>query len=321
MSRAGAAVPQASSPASSQGVSPRVGTGGETPSELAGETPAVRSRRREEADRALARGLRLLTSAATGFAVALCLTVTGLAAEKKDEKKPEAPRVLVALPLAVEAGTNTTIRLRGLGLAEAKTIRFTTTNAALTATLKTKGKAEVPKDYDVKRVGDTQLEVEVKLPADLAAGPLALVITTPEGETVPYSLTVSTTGSLVVEKEPNGGFRQAQELSFGKTIRGAIGEPNDVDVFRFTGQKDEHIVAAVTAARLGSSLDGILTLYNSAGQILATSDDSEFGADPVLNARLPAAGTYFLSLIDAHDRGSAMHVYLLSLKRAAPEKR
>ncbi len=261
-------------------------------------------------------------SAATGIALALCLTVTSLAAEKKDEKKPEPPRVLVALPLAVEAGTNTTIRLRGIGLAEAKGVRFTTTtNAALSVTLKTKGKAEVPKDYDVKRVGDTQLEVELKLPATLAAGPLALVVINPEGETAPYSLTIVAAGSLVAEKEPNGGFRQAQELSFGKTIRGGIGEPNDVDVFRFTGQKNERIVATVTAARQGASLDGILTLYNSAGQILATSDDSEFGADPLLNARLPAAGTYFLSLIDAHDRGSAMHVYLLSLNRMVAEKR
>ena len=264
------------------------------------------------------------------LAVVLCLAVTGFAAEKKDEKKPEPPRVLVALPLAVEAGTNTTLRLRGLSLAEAKAIRIAstnaaaadaTTNAALIATLKTKGKAEVPKDYDVKRVGDTQLEVEVKIPAELAAGPLALIVTTPEGETAPYSFTLAAAGSLVAEKDPNGGFRQAQELGFGKTVRGTISEPNDVDVFRFTGQKDERIVATVTAARQGSSLDGILTLYNSAGQILATSDDSEAGPDPVLNARLPAAGTYFLSLIDAHDRGSAMHVYLLSLNRATPEKR
>ncbi len=271
--------------------------------------------------------VRLLTSAATGFAVVLCLTVTGLAAEKKEEKKPEPPRVLVALPLAVEAGTNTTIRLRGIGLAEAKGVRIVSTNAAaaavatnaaLSVTLKTKGKAEVPKDYDVKRVGDTQLEVELKLPATLAAGPLALVVINPEGETAPYSLTIVAAGSLVAEKEPNGGFRQAQELSFGKAIRGGIGEPNDVDVFRFTGQKNERIVATVTAARQGASLDGILTLYNSAGQILATSDDSEGVADPLLNARLPADGTYFLSLIDAHDRGSAMHVYLLSLTRAEP---
>ncbi|GDY19486.1 hypothetical protein LBMAG56_08310 [Verrucomicrobiota bacterium] len=262
--------------------------------------------------------------------MALCLAVTSFAAEKKDEKKPEPPRVLVALPLAVEAGTNTTIRLRGLSLAETKAIRFVSTNAAaaaastnaaLSATLKTKGKAEVPKDYDVKRVGDTQLEVELKLPASLAAGPLALVVITPEGETAPYLLTIAPAGSLVAEKEPNGGFRQAQELSFGKTVRGTISEPNDVDVFRFAGQKDERIVATVTAARMGSSLDGILTLYNNAGQILATSDDSEAGPDPLLNARLPADGTYFLGLIDAHDRGSPMHVYLLSLNRTKPEKR
>ena len=83
------AVPQASPPASSWGVSPRVGPGGETPPELAGGTPAVpasgqcpearlergpRSRRREEADRADHPPLRLVTSAAPESVRRACLS-------------------------------------------------------------------------------------------------------------------------------------------------------------------------------------------------------------------------------------------------------
>ena len=238
------------------------------------------------------------------------------AAEKKDDKKPEPPRVIMSLPLAVEPGTNITIRLRGLGLADATALRFTPTNAALTATLKSKAKADVPKDYDAKRVGDSQLEVELKLPTNLIPGPLALIISTPAGDTAPYSLTLTAAGSLLAEKEPNGGFRSAQDIKFGQTIRGTIGEPNDVDVFRFTGRKGETIIASVNAARAGSALDGILLLHDHAGHLLATIDDSENSADPILKLRLPADGTYFLSLIDAHDRGSALHPYLLTLERA-----
>ena len=105
-------------------------------------------------------------------------------------------------------------------------------------------------------------------------------------------------------------------MKFGQTIRGTIGEPNDVDVFRFTGRKGETIIASVNAARAGSALDGILLLHDHAGQLLATIDDSDTSADPILKLRLPADGPYFLSLIDAHDRGSALHPYLLTLERA-----
>ena len=67
--RAAGGVAQASSPASSGGVSPPVPTRGETPRELAGGTPAVPCATvRWQADRALGGGLRLLTSAATGGA-------------------------------------------------------------------------------------------------------------------------------------------------------------------------------------------------------------------------------------------------------------
>ena len=68
--RAAVRVAQASSPASSGGVSPPVPTRGETPRELAGGTPAVHRRcaiGRWQADRALGVALRLLTSTATTF--------------------------------------------------------------------------------------------------------------------------------------------------------------------------------------------------------------------------------------------------------------
>lgn len=247
--------------------------------------------------------------------LALTLVPGGTAAEKPDAKKPEPPRVLLALPLMIEAGTNSLVRLRGTGITNATGIQLGTTNANVTATLKSKGKADVPKDYDVKRVGDAQVELELKLPQSLSVTSLTLIVTAPEGATAPYELLVAAKGSLLAEREPNGGFRQAQELPFDRPVRGTIGEPGDVDVFHFRGKAGDQITATVTSARGGTPLDGILMLHDRAGHLLATCDDSETSADPALHIRLPADGDYFLTLIDAHDRGSALHAYVLTISR------
>jgi hypothetical protein len=56
-----------------------------------------------------------------------------------------------------------------------------------------------------------------------------------------------------------------------------------------------------------------VTLFDSAGHILATADDGPDGADSVLSCTLPAAGDYYASLIDAQDKGGTGYVYLLRL--------
>ena len=58
----------------------------------------------------------------------------------------------------------------------------------------------------------------------------------------------------------------------------------------------------------------MLTLYDEAEHILGSSADTDGTTDAALQARLPADGKYFLSLIDAHDKGGPTHAYLLGLE-------
>ncbi len=239
------------------------------------------------------------------------------AEEKKDEKKPEPPRVVVAVPLGIVPGTTNTIKLRGLNLTNATTLRFLAAGPSAEVRIKSAGKVEVPKDQDSKKLGDTQLEVELTLPSGTPFGAQPFVVVTPDGESQTNSLLVLDGSSLVKEKEPNDGFRQPQPIQLGQTVQGVIAAAYDVDVFRFDGRVGQRIIAEVTAARQGSPLDAILTLYDSAGRTVAINDDSEAGMDSILRATLPADGAYFLSLMDAHDRGGPAHVYLLAA-RVAP---
>ena len=250
----------------------------------------------------------------TALGLILGCALLGLAEEKKDEKKKEPPKIVMAVPLAIENGSSGTIKIRGLHLENATAIRFVDAKFPIDAKIKSKGKVEVPKPLEAPKTGDTQVEIELKLSAEVPAGSLQFIITTPDGETPPYSLTILDKGNLVPEKEPNGGFRNAQDIDLGKTISGQIGEPMDVDVFRFNGKAGQMIVAEVKAARLGSALDSTLMLYDESGRIIASNDDEESSVDSILRMRLPKDGRYLLTLIDANDKGSVAHPYLLSIR-------
>src|SRR4051812_44644312 len=94
------------------------------------------------------------------------------AQEKKPEKK-DAPRVTVAIPLGATPGAMTKLTIRGLKIDTATAIRFQ--DAKVTAKILTKGKANVP-DKNPEKVGDTQLEAEITLPAGLPSGTLPFVV-------------------------------------------------------------------------------------------------------------------------------------------------
>jgi hypothetical protein len=231
--------------------------------------------------------------------------------EKKEEKKPEPPRVVVTLPLAVSSGATNKIRIRGNNLTNISEIRFTNVLVQAEILITATTKADVPKEADVKKVGDTQIEVEIHFPPDACSTTNYFIVVTPDGESEPKPLIVMPATNLIDEREPNGGFKQAQEIVLSKTLIGSIKEANDVDVFRFKGQAGQQVVVEVAAASLGSGLDSVLTLYDATGHTLVTNDDSEDGKDSLIRARLPVDGSYLIGIMDAHDKGGPTYVYLL----------
>lgn len=235
------------------------------------------------------------------------------AEEKKPEPKPS-PSVLLASPLAAVAGATNSIKLRGLNLTNAVEVRFLAVPSGLVSTIRSATKSEPPKPLDAKRAGDTQIELSLLLPSGIAAVELPFVVVTPDGLSATNRLVVLPADGAVDEKEPNGGFKEAQLIRFGQTVRGEIGKEKDVDVFRFEGAAGDRIRVELTAARLGSALDALVNLHDASGHLLASADDPLPGRDAVLEATLPTAGPWFLVLLDAHDRGGPAHPYLLSLQ-------
>jgi Bacterial pre-peptidase C-terminal domain len=246
------------------------------------------------------------------FLLSVALGVPGLLAEDKKPEKKDEPRVVVAVPLGVAPGATTKVTLRGVKLDTATAVRCT--SDGVTVKLLNKGKAAVPNQQEPAKVGDTQAEVEVTLPPGFSGNTVSLIVTIPAGETEPHNLLVESTLPVIAEKEPNNGFRQAQPIQVPQVVDGQIAQAQDVDVFRFEGKAGQRVVCEVLAARHGSALDSLLTLYDADGRQVASNDDAAGSSDSLLEVALPRDGVYFLCLQDAHDQGGPAHVYRLVVR-------
>jgi hypothetical protein len=233
------------------------------------------------------------------------------AAEEKRLTTNAPPLVTGALPFTLTPGTNKVV-IRGLALTNATAIRFLlATNFSVEIT--NRGKATVPDKGDPKKMGDTQLEVSLVVPENTERGDVEFVVVTPTGESNTNFLSVVPAGALFAEKEPNPGFRKANNIGRAGFIRGTVGEGSDVDVFRFSGKAGQKISIETKTTRFGSTLDALVTLLDAKGHILKTSDDAA-GFDARISRLLPHDGDYFLAITDAHDRGGLTYQYLIELK-------
>lgn len=229
---------------------------------------------------------------------------------RSEEKKTAA--ALIVSPLAVAVGQTAKFDVRGLNLAEATGVKLASGDKSLDAVIKTKGAVDVPNGLDVKDVGNTRVECELTLPADFPVGIATVIIGTALGE-VKQALVICSASEFLLEKEPNDGFRQAQPVTIEQTVAGAIQQAKDVDVYEITATAGQKLEVAVVGPRPGSTLDAMLTVFSSRGQIIAQQDDNDAGRDPLVNFTAATAGRYFLVVQDAHDRGG-LHPYILKCR-------
>jgi hypothetical protein len=250
-----------------------------------------------------------MTARLVPLVTVLLFAATAFSAPPKKPPAKDAPRVLLTVPLGVPTGRTVKVTVRGRHLDKATAVRFA--DARITAKLVSHGPAPVPDPQDAGRIGNTQLVMEVKVPAGVPAKSLAFVVVAPAGESPPRKLLPDDGIAVVRDKEPNDGFTNAQAIVLPQIVDGIINRPQDVDVFRFDGKAGQAAVLEVFAARHGSPLDSVLTLYDAGGREVAGNDDMRDSTDSRLEVNLPRAGTYYVVVGDAHDRGGPAHVYRL----------
>lgn len=120
------------------------------------------------------------------------------------------------------------------------------------------------------------------------------------------------------EVEPNDAKETATKLSVPVTADGQLGARGDSDFFRFSANKGQTFELEILAARLGSKLDAVLTVFAADGRELASNDDGR-GKDPFLVFTAPEAGEYLARVHDLNERGGLNFGYRLRIVPAAPD--
>ncbi|MBL8793649.1 MAG: PPC domain-containing protein [Planctomycetia bacterium] len=107
-----------------------------------------------------------------------------------------------------------------------------------------------------------------------------------------------------------------QPLAVPAILNGRIAKAGQVDAWAIAARKGEVLDLDLRAARLGSPLCAVLTVFDSTGKELARAENVGGPADPQLRFTPPADGTYTLKVEERfRGRGSPAHAYRL---RVAP---
>ena len=205
-----------------------------------------------------------------------------------------APAIRIVRPFGVAAGETVTLEVRGTNLEGASALRFDDPRIRVE-------KIELARpDGNDARLG-RKLTATVSLPHDLPPGPLRVRVLTPRGLSNAALVRVGRALTALKDAEPNNRLRQAQSVTLPAAVEGNIEPGDDVDLFAVELKAGETLVAEAIAARGGSGLDPLLTIFAPDGRELAWDDDT-FGTDAAVSARAPISGRYVVQHQDANGR-------------------
>ncbi len=122
----------------------------------------------------------------------------------------------------------------------------------------------------------------------------------------------------IIEQEPNNDVASATPATAPGAFNGLIGEPGDIDYYRFTARKGQVLDIRVFARQLRSELDTVLSVHNDKGAAIASNDDSG-GPDSYLRFNPPADGEFLVALRDHLNRGGSSYHYRIELTPVEPK--
>lgn len=127
-----------------------------------------------------------------------------------------------------------------------------------------------------------------------------------------------TSSAVLVESEPNE-LEAPVEISVPCIVTGCISTQEDRDAFQFVSEAGQRWKLSIEAREFGSALDSVLTVFNSEGKQLATSDDVGDNRDATLSFAVPAAGKFTVRVQDLNHHSSPQHWYRLIIQSDQPD--
>jgi hypothetical protein len=155
----------------------------------------------------------------------------------------------------------------------------------------------------------------IAIPAD-AEDKLQLAYTGSAGTTNTRPFHVSDLAD-VNQASANHSKEAAQTVAYPCVVNGRLTENGVRDYYRFHLEKRQKVALELFSRRVGTPMDSEIALYDPAGNLLETNDDSR-GRDSRLERDLNP-GDYTVMVHDIDDRGGAAFSYRLAISPPQPK--
>lgn len=227
------------------------------------------------------------------------------------------PSVLTGMtPYGLQRGTSAVFTIDGANIEGVAQVLFDDTG--LSAEIL--GYEDLGADIRVRQPGETgaviqdrarkgRVRVSITAAGGMRLGRHGLRLRTPLGTTSFMPLWVGEDPEAS-EVEPNDETAHATPVPSPVTVNAWLGVLDDVDVYRVALHAGVDLVAKMTAAPLGSSVDSVITILSATGRTLATSDDFGLSRDALAVYRPAADGDVFIRVHDNNPSGGRHHYRL-----------
>lgn len=213
-------------------------------------------------------------------------------------------------PPWVSPGKTATIQLFGQDVAGTE-IEFT--DSAIKGRV-LKSAPYTGKTDEEKQRGNTEIDVEVTLPAELKPGAYPFKLTS-DSSMATGTMSVDVEAPTVKETEPNDSLYKPQVLPTGNVNVEGVLKNEGVDVFQIQGKPGETWRFEVWCQRMkaGAKLDPVIRLRDAHHTPLQLAVSR--GRDCAIQYTLPADGAYLIELFDAENRSQDDFNYRLAVRR------
>ncbi len=159
----------------------------------------------------------------------------------------------------------------------------------------------------LETVDSSRAKVELTVPAETPLGSLRLFVATAAGPAQPVAIVVDDLPAIA-EANSHDSPQTAQPI---ETLCAVSGTSNGAksDYYRLTVAADQRLAFEVLTQPLESSMDPVVRLLDSSGEVLCAADDDELGPDCRFEYRFASAGEYLLEVRDnRYAAGDAYHL-------------
>jgi hypothetical protein len=211
------------------------------------------------------------------------------------------PAISVVSPVAVAPGSPSDLTLQGSNLA-----------GVVGAWLSFGGQIEPTPGIEGNGAKPDQVTYRITVPAGTPVQIGGIRVATGQGVSN-LRLVMIDDLPTVMDNGANKTIEAAQELSLPVAVEGTC-EAESFDFYKFQAHAGQRVSVEVFARRLGSPLDPVIRLLDSAGKELAYSDDEGgASADCRFVHRFEADGQYLLEVRDIRYQGSGGHRYRMRI--------